>query len=35
MSPSKAIKENAECTEVGNWEDYLKTYYEKPQSTRT
>ena len=35
MSSSKAIKENAECTEVGNWEDYLKTYYEKPQSTRT
>jgi len=35
MSEGATVKEKSECTGVGNWEDYLKTYYDKPQSTRT
>jgi methylmalonyl-CoA mutase N-terminal domain/subunit len=35
MSQSATLKKKSESTGVGNWEDYLKTYYDKPQSTRT
>ncbi len=35
MSQSATLKEKSECTGLGKWEDYLKTYYDKPQSTRT
>lgn len=28
-------KEQTECNYETDWEEYLKTYYDKPQSTRT
>jgi len=35
MSQSASLKKKSESIGVGNWENYLKTYYDKPQSTRT
>ncbi len=35
MSPNKASKAASQSSEAGNWEDYLRIYYDKPQSTRT
>ena len=35
MRQDDNIQENLECTAEPIWEDYLSSYYEKPQSTRT
>ena len=35
MSQSATIKEKSGDNKETNWENYLKTYYDKPQSTRT
>jgi methylmalonyl-CoA mutase N-terminal domain/subunit len=35
MSQSAKIDEKTEGNKETNWEDYLKAYYDKPQSTRT
>ena len=35
MSQVKIDQSNAGRSLVGDWEDYLKAYYDKPQSTRT
>ncbi len=35
MRQDDNIQENPECSEEPIWEDYLSSYYEKPQSTRT
>jgi methylmalonyl-CoA mutase N-terminal domain/subunit len=35
MSQAKIDQSNAGRSVAGDWEDYLKAYYDKPQSTRT
>ena len=35
MSQEKLDQGNTDRSLVGDWEDYLKAYYDKPQSTRT
>lgn len=35
MSPVTKKEKNMECSGEAIWEDYLSSYYEKPQSTRT
>jgi len=35
MSPVTKNEKNMECSGEAIWEDYLSSYYEKPQSTRT
>lgn len=35
MNQDKAIRKSTDRRTLANWEDYLKAYYDKPQSTRT
>ena len=35
MSQAAKDEKNTECNGEAIWEDYLSSYYEKPQSTRT